>query len=414
MASMHGVPFEKTPSVRLGLIGCGGRGLGLLNELLAVDGVEIVVVADLQESSTLRAAEMTGKTHLRKPITLHGSEAWKRVMDLDLDIVYIATPWETHTPYAVAAMQAGKHTAVEVPAAITLEGCWQLVETSESTQRHCVMLENCCYDYWEMLVKNMVRSGLLGTIVHAECAYLHDLRSMLLEDSSEGLWRRLPQQERDGNQYPTHGLGPVAQILEIGIHDRFETLVSMSSRSASLAEYRDLHLPENDPKRQETYRCGDMNSSLIRTQQGRTILLQFSTVLPRPYDRNFMISGTKGIFRDYPPRLFIDGHSQGEEWLPLEPYKAAAEDAEEYFRYFRYEDPLWKDLGEIARQGGGHGGMDFIMNYRLVQTLRQGLPPDSDVYDAADWSAPGPLSELSISRQSQPVQFPDFRMNQSI
>jgi predicted dehydrogenase len=383
--------------VRVGLVGCGGRGLGLLNELLAVDGVEILALADLNERAVNQAAEMSKVAALPKPKLFFGNYAWKRLMDQALDVVYIATPWDTHTLYAVAAMQAGKHAAVEVPAAITLEECWQLVETSEATRRHCIMLENCCYDYWEMLVKNMVRAGLLGTIVHAECAYFHDLRSMLLADSSEGLWRRLPQQQRDGNQYPTHGLGPVAQILEIGEIDRFETLVSMSSRSASLAEYRDLHLPDNDLKRREVYVCGDVNSSLIRTQQGRTILLQFSTVLPRPYDRNFLISGTKGIFRDYPPRLFIDGHSQGEEWLLLEPYQAV------------YEDQLWKDLGQLARQGGGHGGMDFIMNFRLIQTMLQGLPPDSDVYDAADWSAPGPLSELSVSRKSSPVNFPNFR-----
>jgi hypothetical protein len=158
----------------------------------------------------------------------------------------------------------------------------------------------------------------------------------------------------------------------------------------------------DNPKRLEKYICGDMNTSLIRTRLGRTIVLQHSVVSARPYDRNFLISGTRGTFRDYPPRLFLDGASKDEAWLPLDNYRD------------EWEDPLWKQYGEQARQHGGHGGMDYIMNFRLVQILRQGLPPDSDVYDAADWSAPGPLSELSISRQSQPVQFPDFRMNQSI
>jgi hypothetical protein len=197
--------------------------------------------------------------------------------------------------------------------------------------------------------------------------------------------------------YPTHGLGPVAQIFDIGGGDAFDYLVSMSSLSAGLAEYRDAHLPENDPKRREQYANGDINLSLIRTKLGRTIVLQHSTVSPRPYDRAFLIQGTRGIFRDYPPRLYLDGASAHEEWLPLEDYRA------------EWEDPLWKEYGEQARKQGGHGGMDFIMNFRLVQIMRQGLPPDSDVYDAADWSAPGPLSDLSVARRSAPVDFPDFR-----
>ncbi len=333
-----------------------------------------------------------------KPVErLWGSAALEKLVDLPLDIVYIATPWDTHTSCAVAAMQAGKHAAVEVPAAVRLEECWQLVETSERTRRHCVMLENCCYDYWETLVKRMARAGLFGTIVHAECAYIHDLRAMLFENSSEGLWRRLPQTQRNGNHYPTHGLGPVAQILEIGTQDSFDYLVSMSSRSEGLMEYRQRMLDSSDPRQTETYLAGDINLSLIRTRMGKTIILQHSTVLPRPYDRIFLISGTRGTFRDYPPRLYLDGIGKDEEWLDIEPYRQ------------QYEHPLWREVGELARQRGGHGGMDYLMNYRLVQTMREGLPPDSDVYEAAEWSAPGPLSELSVANRSAPVDFPNFR-----
>lgn len=403
MQTMHGVPFARHEVVRVGFIGVGGRGRSQLGELLACDNVVISAVADGYPASLEKAASQIRAVQAAPVATFGGAEGWRRLLEQELDIVYIATGWETHTPYAVAAMEAGKHAAVEVPAATTLEECWQLVETSERTRRHCIMLENCCYDYWETLVKNMVRAGLLGELTHAECAYIHDLRRELLSDRSSGLWRRLPHITRNGNLYPTHGLGPVAQCLDIGGVDRFDYLVSMSSREAGLSAYRDAHVPADSPKHQEVYRCGDMNVSLIRTKLGRTIVLQHDVVTPRPYDRIFLIAGTKGICRDYPPRLFLDGigdHSAWppqEAWIPLAEYKA------------QYEDPLWTNLGELARKRGGHGGMDFIMNYRLMQTLHEGLPPDSDVYDAAEWSVPGPLSEQSAANRSMAVDFPDFR-----
>lgn len=238
---------------------------------------------------------------------------------------------------------------------------------------------------------------MLGELVHAECAYIHDLRSELVRDQAEGLWRRQPHVERNGNLYPTHGLGPVAQCLQIGDGDAFDYMVSMSSREAGLSAYRDRAVPADSAKRQEIYQCGDMNVSLLRTKLGRTIVLQHDVVTPRPYERLFLIAGTKGTFRDYPPRLFLDGVGNHAEWLSLDSYRA------------EWEDPLWTNLGEIARKRGGHGGMDFIMNYRLIQTMREGLPPDSDVYDAADWSAPGPLSEQSVAQRSSAVDFPNFR-----
>jgi predicted dehydrogenase len=397
MSSMHGIPFAPRPAVNAGLIGCGGRGRWLLGDLLACDGVEIRALADIQESAVQQALAQVSKAKQPDPRAFWGADALRRLLEISLDVVYIATPWDTHAPYAVAVMEAGKHAAVEVPAAIHLEECWRLVETSERTRQHCIMLENCCYDYWEMLVKRMVQAGLLGTIVHAECAYIHDLRAMLFEDTSEGLWRRIPQTQRNGNHYPTHGLGPVAQILEIGSQDAFDYLVSMSSRSVGLAEYRDRTLNLEDTRRKEKYIAGDINLSLIRTKLGKTIVLQHSTVLPRPYDRIFLVSGTRGTFRDYPPRLYLEGAGREEEWLPLDEYRQ------------KWEYPLWREVGELARQRGGHGGMDYLMNYRLVQTMRLGLPPDSDVYDAAEWSAPGPLSEMSVAQRSAVVDFPDFR-----
>jgi predicted dehydrogenase len=405
LVTMRGVPFERRDTVRVGFAGVGGRGRSLLRDVLAVEGAQIMAVYDRSEESVTRALARIEEAGQPAPAAVYsGDESGFEELCRrdDVDLVYIATPWDLHVPMAVHAMEQGKHAAVEVPAATTLEGCWQLVDTSERTRRHCVMLENCCYGYNELLVLGMVRDGLFGQITHGEVAYIHDLRSILLADKGEGLWRRDPHAHKDGNLYPTHGLGPVARCMDIHQGDRFTLLVSMSSREASLTEYRDRTTAEDDPKRRERYVCGDMNTSLIKTEQGRTIVLQHDVVTPRAYDRINLIAGTKGTFRDVPPRLFLDdeqgaGGGEGEHgWGTIDAYKE------------RYEHLLWTRVGELARKLGGHGGMDFLMNYRLIECFRQGLPPDIDVYDAAAWSAPGPLSEMSVAQGSMPVAFPDF------
>ena len=320
---------------------------------------------------------------------------FKNLNQLDLDIVYIATPWNWHVPMAVDVMKNGKHAAVEVPAATTLQECWDLVNTSEATRKHCMILENCCYGSSEMTVLQMVRDGVFGEITHGEGAYLHDLRGILTANEGEGLWRRLPHMQRNGNLYPTHGLGPVAHYMDIHRGDRFDYMVSVSSREASLSAYVKEHFPEGDPKRAEKYICGDLNTSIIKTVKGRTILLQHDVVNPRPYSRLNMIQGTKGIFADYPPRIFVDGQKD-EEWQKIDAFKE------------KYEHPLWKNNEEMARKTGGHGGMDYIMNFRLMDCIKRGLVPDIDVYDAAAWSAPTPLSEASVSQNGAPQKFPDF------
>ncbi len=399
--SMHGVAFDRYPQVRVGFVGVGWRGQGLMGDLLACDGVEITAVADERQDMLDMAQEKLAEQGRRIPKFFSGPECWKGLLEQDLDLVYVATSWETHTPIAVAARQASKHVAVEVPAAVTLEQCWQLVETSERMHRHCVILENCCYGYWEMLVKRMAYAGMFGTIIHAECAYIHDLRHQLFFMDDHQGWRRQAHVHTNGNHYPTHGLGPVAQCLKIGDGDAFDYMVSMSSRESSLTEYRARNLIADDPRSKEIYTCGDMNVSLLRTKLGRTIVLQHDVVNPRPYDRIFMISGSRGAFRDYPPRLYLDEAARSEEeWLNPDDYRA------------QWEDPLWTHQGELATKLGGHGGMDFLMTYRLIETMRQGLPPEMDVYDAADWSAPGPLSVVSVASRSSAVDFPDFRKNQ--
>jgi len=397
MTSMHGVPFKAVSNVKVGFVGVGGRGQGLINEMLFCDGVELTAIADEREDMLAMTGARLAEAGRRPPAVYHGVESWRRLLDADLDIVCIATSWDSHAPIAAAAMEAGKHAALEVPAATTIEQCWQMVETSERTRRHCIILENCCYGYWEMLAKRMAFAGMFGTLTHAECAYIHDLRHQLFFQDDRQPWRRQAHVHLNGNHYPTHGLGPVAQCLKIGEGDRFDYMVSMSSREAGLSEYREVNLAQADPRRREVYGCGDMNVSLLRTRQGATIVLQHNVVSPRPYDRIFLLSGSKGLFRDYPPRLYLDGVGQAEEWLDLDAYRA------------EWEDPLWTHQGELATRLGGHGGMDFLMMYRLFQTMQQGLAPDMDVYDAADWSAPGPLSFESVARHSVPVAFPGFR-----
>jgi Glycosyl hydrolase 109, C-terminal domain/Oxidoreductase family, NAD-binding Rossmann fold len=396
--TMIGVRFEPRDIVRLGIVGVGLRGTEVLKEFLAVDKVVVNAVCDVVKDKCLRAAQMIEKAGQKTPaIYANGERDFERLAGRDdLDFIYTATPWEWHVPVILASLNEGKHVGSEVPAAYTLEDCWKIVDTSERMRRHCLIMENCCYDYSETLVLNMVRAGLFGELVHGECAYNHDLREILFENRDEGLWRRRHHTLRDSNLYPTHGLGPMATYMDINRGDAFSHIVSMSSSHLGLEAYRKDQVPADDAKWKEVYKTGDYNTSMIKTVKGRTIMLQHNVSTPRPYDRINLIQGTKGIFRDYPPRIFIDGQEGGHSWATIDKYKE------------QYESPLWKKEGETARRLGGHGGMDYLMCYRLIQCMREGLAPDIDVYDAAAWSAPGPLSERSVANGSMPVKVPDF------
>jgi hypothetical protein len=401
-ATMMGVPFEAKERVRLGIIGVGGRGSNLLEDLLAIEKVDVKAICDLVPEKVAKAQKAVTAAGQSEPAGFSkGEHDFENLTKLDLDIVYIATPWNWHVPMALSAMKNGKHAAVEVPACTTLQECWDIVDTSEATRKHCVILENCCYGSNEMMILGMVKDGLFGEITHGEAAYLHDLRGILTANESEGLWRRFPHMKRNGNLYPTHGLGPVAHYMDIHRGDRFDYMVSVSSSEASLSAYVKATFPDGDPKRAEKYICGDMNTSIVKTQKGRTILLQHDVVNPRPYSRLNSIEGTKGMFADYPPRIFFDGAKQAdgskkEDWDTLDAYRD------------KYEHPLWKTTGEMARKMGGHGGMDYVMNYRLMDCLKKGLVPDINVYDAAAWSAPTPLSEVSVAQNGSSQKFPDF------
>jgi len=394
-ASMIDVPFQKK-NPRVALIGTGGRGTNLLQNLLAADA-QMVGLCDLMKDKAEHAASLVVASGQKKPeLYTDGPHDFEKMLSRqDIDLVVIATPWSWHAEMAIFGMKHGKDVALEVPGVTTIEDCWKIVKTSEETRKHCMMLENCCYGYNETLILRMVHAGKFGELLYGEGAYLHDLREELFSTAGEGLWRRAEHTKNDGNLYPTHGLGPVANYMGIQRGDRFGHIVSMSSPQRGLDVYRKEHLKADDPRMKEKYITGDMNTSMIKTANGLTITVKHAVSSPHPYDRINMIAGTKGVFEDYPPRIYLDGQNSDESWESIDKWK-------------EFQHPLWKTEGEIAKKLGGHGGMDYIMIYRLLQCVREGLPPDMDVYDAAAWSSVAPLSIASVAHGSAPMEFPDF------
>ena len=384
-------------TVRIGFVGIGGQGGGHVRNFLRIPNCRITAVCDIRSERTDWATQqITGAGHPAPAVYTKGLRDFERLCETeDLDLVFNATPWEFHVPIMLAAMKHEKHTATEVPAAMTVDDCWAMVEAAEKFKKHCVLMENCNYDRMEMMAYNMVRQGVFGEILHAEGSYLHDLRGIKFADSGEGLWRRAWSMKLNGNLYPTHGLGPIANCLDINRGDRFESLVSMSGPSRGLQEWAASHYPPESPKRQEKYVLGDMNTSIIRTAKGKTIVVQHCTNLPRPYSRTHIVQGTKGLFEGYPHRAYIEGRGKLDQWVNATDLLA------------EFEHPLWKEIAEQA-QGAGHGGMDFIEDYRLIKCLREGTPTDMDVYDAAALSSVVDLSCQSVARKGQPVAVPDF------
>jgi hypothetical protein len=397
-------PLER---VRVAFIGCGGRGNSLIREVLGVEFADITAVCDLRGERAESAANRIEKARGKRPAVFGGDEhIWEKLCEVsDIDVVYIATPWEWHVPMALRAMERGKHAFVEVAAAVTVNDCWWLVDTSESTQRHCVMLENCCYGENELFVLNMARAGVFGELTHAECAYIHELRAMLFKLGTEGDWRRAYHTRYDANLYPTHGLGPVAQYLGVGRGDQFKFLVSMSSPEKGLSKWLKEQNPNGGQHANEKYVCGDMNTSLVKTELGRTIMIQHDVISPRPYSRINALSGTGATFFDYPARLALN--QPGDYGLEAKGSHEWLADADMKKMREQFTHPLWRKLAKRAKDSG-HGGMDFVMNWRHLDCIRQGITPDSVVYDAAAWSSIIGLSAHSVTTGSAPVNFPDF------
>lgn len=385
------------PLVRIGFVGIGGQGGSHVTNLLKIPGCRITSVCDVRPERTEWAVRaITAAGHPTPRVYGRGPRDFERLCQTEeLDLVYNATPWEFHVPIMLSAMTHGKHTATEVPAAMTLDDCWAIVEAAEKYRKHCVLMENCNYDRMEMMVFNMVRQGVFGDILHAEGGYLHDLRAIKFANEGEGLWRRAWATKLNGNLYPTHGLGPIANCLDINRGDRLDYLVSMSGPSRGLQDWAADHFRTDAPQRRERYVLGDVNTSLIQTAKGKTIVVQHGTNLPRPYSRIHKVQGTKGLFEGYPHRAYIEGRGKSDQWV----------DAASLLGEF--EHPLWKEIAAQA-QGAGHGGMDFIEDYRLIKCLREGTPTDMNVYDAAALSAVVGASVQSVARRGQPVAIPDF------
>ena len=398
--SMIDFSCDPIKTVRIGVVGLG-RGGGAVFRMARIEGTHIVAVCDLTPrriENTLKNLKEAGRP---EPVVYTGDEeAWKKMCERDdIDLIYNATPWELHVPIAVYAMQHGKHVAIEVPAALTIKDCWALVDTAEKTQRHCMMLENCCYDFFELATLNMARQDVFGEVYHAECAYIHDLRASKHNKTGYyDMWRLEHSKNHNGDPYPTHGLGPVSQIMGINRGDRYDYLTSMSTNQYGLTLYAENTFGKDSPEAKATYKLGDMNTTLIRTLNGHTIMVQHDTTSPRPYDRIHKISGTKGYAVKYPEeKIALDPNAH--DFLKPEEFKALMA---------QYEHPLSKYIGEKAKEVGGHGGMDYIMDWRLIYCLRNGLPLDQSVYDAASWSCLTELSEISVSNRSNAVDVPDF------
>lgn len=398
--NMCGYGAPKIPVVRVGVIGLGMRGPGAVDRLSYIEGVEIKALCDMDPERVEKAQQILTKKGLPIAKSYSGNEGWKALCESnEVDLVYITTPWHLHTPIAVYAMKNDKHAVSEVPAAKTVDECWELVETSEKTKKHMMMLENCCYDFFELLTLNMARNGLFGELVHAEGAYIHELNGLLLSKTGyKEMWRLNENMSRNGSLYPTHGLGPIAQCLNINRGDKFDHLVSMSSNDFSMAPLiADLASKDDFYKKytNSNYR-GNMNTTIIKSALGKTLMVQHDVSSIRPYSRIHLISGTKGVAQKWPePGRIAIGH----KWADAEKMKAYED---------MYTPPIVNHIGEIAKSVGGHGGMDFMMDWRLIDCLRNGLPLDQDVYDAASWSAAGPLSEASVMKKSRTIDCPDF------
>jgi predicted dehydrogenase len=399
--NMSGFAAPKIETVRIGFIGLGNRGPGAVERISNIEGIEITALCDKNPAGIERSQRILARHGLPKAKEYSGSEdAWKELCESqDIDLVYICTPWDLHTPMCVYAMEHGKHAATEVPACVTVEEAWQLVETCERTRKHCMMLENTCYDFFELLTLNMARQGFFGEIVHTEGAYIHDLLvNNFQKDSYSDMWRLRENLLRNGSLYPTHGLGPVCQILNVNRGDKMDYLTSMSSNDFQMGKMASQLAAEDAfyaPYDTDDYR-GNMNTTLIRTNKGKTIMIQHDVTSPRPYSRIHLVSGTKGIARKWPlPGRIATGHS----WLGADEMKALEE---------KYTPAIVKLVGEMAKKIGGHGGMDFMMDWRLIDCLRNGIPLDQDVYDAALWSVVAPLSEWSVANRSNSIDIPDF------
>lgn len=404
--SALGMTADPIDVVRVGFVGLGMRGYSAVDRFVHVPDSKIAALCDVEADRVERSVAVLERNGLEPALTFSGSEdAWKGLCESpEVDLVYICTDWKSHVPIALYAMECGKHVAIEVPAATTLEDIWALIDMSEKTRRHCMMLENCVYDFFELSTLAMAQAGLFGEVIHVEGSYHHCLDPFW--DEYWNNWRLEYNKDHRGDVYPTHGIGPVCQVLGIHRGDRMKTLVSMDTKAVNGPKIYELKTGTPCPE----FKNADQTNTLIRTEDGKTMLIQHDVLTPRPYDRMYQVVGTDGYAGKYPVSLYClrENTSLEDGYDALGTEKIYSGEALKSLQEGYPNALLNPEFVELAKSVGGHGGMDFIMDYRLIYCLHNGLPLDMDVYDLAEWCCISDLSRISLENGSMPVEVPDF------
>ena len=402
-----GLVTEPLDTVRVGFVGLGMRGPGAVYRFTHIPGVKIVALCDVEADRVASAQNILSEAGLPEAAAYSGSlDAYKEMCERDdIDLVYIATDWVNHAPIALYAMEHGKHAAIEVPAATTLDEIWQLINTSERTRKHCIQLENCVYDFFELTTLNMAQNGVFGEVLHVEGSYIHNLSDFWNDYWNN--WRLDFNQNNRGDVYPTHGFGPACQLLDIHRGDRLKTLVAMDTKAVTGPKCVEEKTGEKCPY----FKNGDHTLTMLTTENGKTMLIEHNVMTPRPYSRMYQLTGTDGFANKYPVEQYCvrpgENAPKNVNHENLTAHGAVSDEVKEQMMA-AYKHPIHMELEAKAKEVGGHGGMDFIMDYRLVYCLRNGLPLDMDVYDLAEWCCITELSSISLDNGNMPVAVPDF------
>ena len=402
-----GLTTEPLDTVRVGFVGLGMRGPGAVYRFTHIPGAKIVALCDVEADRVASAQEILKEAGLPEAASYSGStEAYKEMCEReDLDLVYIATDWIHHAPVALYAMEHGKHAAIEVPAAMTLDEIWQLINTSERTRKHCMQLENCVYDFFELTTLNMAQNGVFGEVLHVEGSYIHNLSDFW--NTYWNNWRLDFNQNNRGDVYPTHGFGPACQLLDIHRGDRLKTLVAMDTKAVTGPKC----VEQQTGEKCEYFKNGDHTLTMLTTENGKTMLIEHNVMTPRPYSRMYQLTGTDGFANKYPVEQYCvrpgENAPKNINHENLTAHGAVSDEVKDQMMA-TYKHPIHVELEAKAKEVGGHGGMDFIMDYRLVYCLRNGLPLDMDVYDLAEWCSIVELSSISLENGNMPVAVPDF------
>ncbi|MEV6103856.1 Gfo/Idh/MocA family oxidoreductase [Streptomyces sp. NPDC051940] len=403
--TMVGVPFDTYPTVRVGVIGLGNRGNGMTQSWAAVPGAVVTAVCDIRPDRAKRKADQLVAAGKPRPLEFGGArESYQEMLKReDIDLVYIATPWEFHYEQGKAALLAGKHVLVELPIATELDQLWDLVNTSEQTRRHLMLSENCSYGRNELAMLRMAHDGVFGDVTNGHGGYLHDLRALLFSNTYyTDSWRRLWHTRSTASFYPMHGLAPIAAAMDVNRGDRMVSMTATASAPKGLADYRARFMPKDHPSWNETYINGDLITCMITTADGRLIRAEHSVSSARPYSRINTLGGSRGLFEDYAgtdgtgARVYVEPDHSGDAWRDFQEMRD------------EYDHWLWRKIGDDAANNGGHGGMDWVLQWRTVQLMRTGQVPDIDIYDSAAWCSPVPLSVMSLNDKGRPVDIPDF------